>query len=128
MLVLTRKKNQSFTIGDDGPDQIWIVIVETHANHARIGIDAPRHIPILRSDAIVKVRKAVQSAVDRSKMTIKEAVINFLQSHPLSDTSLIADSLKLGDETVNHILHGDATLFHKEDQDDWPSLKWRVTQ
>ena len=49
MLVLTRRKNQSFTIGDD----IKIVVVEIREGSVRIGIQAPDDAEhqIVRPDA-----------------------------------------------------------------------------
>ena len=44
MLVLTRLVGQSIEIGDN----ITITLVRTRPGGARIGIDAPREIPIVR--------------------------------------------------------------------------------
>lgn len=45
MLVLSRRAGESIQIGDD----ITITIVKSGAN-VRIGIDAPKHVTILRSE------------------------------------------------------------------------------
>ena len=47
MLILTRLVGQSIEIGDN----ITITLVRTRPGGARIGIDAPREIPIVRDDA-----------------------------------------------------------------------------
>lgn len=46
MLILRRKKNESFLIGDN----IRITIVECAPDGVRIAIDAPRQISILREE------------------------------------------------------------------------------
>ena len=45
MLVLTRRVNQSVMIGDD----VLITVLEIHGDQVRIGIDAPRSLPLRRS-------------------------------------------------------------------------------
>lgn len=46
MLVLTRKSMQHIQIGDD----IVVTVVEVRGNKVRLGIDAPKEIPIRRSE------------------------------------------------------------------------------
>lgn len=46
MLVLTRRPSESFTIGDN----IRIVITEVEGKKVRVGIEAPRDLPIVRDD------------------------------------------------------------------------------
>lgn len=50
MLALSRKANQTITIGEN----IHITIVEIKGNQVKIGISAPRNIPIVRDDAVKK--------------------------------------------------------------------------
>lgn len=47
MLVITQQPDDSFTIGDD----IEVKILSVKGNQVRVGIDAPKSIPILRTDA-----------------------------------------------------------------------------
>ena len=51
MLVLSRKKNESFSIGLD----ISVVVVEIRDDKVRLGIDAPREVPVHRSEVLQAV-------------------------------------------------------------------------
>ena len=46
ILVLTRKSNQSIMIGDD----VEITVVSVAGDKVRLGIDAPREIPVHRAE------------------------------------------------------------------------------
>jgi carbon storage regulator len=57
MLVLSRKKNESIVIRDD----ISIVVVEIRGDKVRLGVEAPKEIPVHRRevfDAIHRVDDA----------------------------------------------------------------------
>ena len=46
MLVLTRKVDESITIGSD----ITVSVLEIRGNQVRVGIEAPRHTPVHRTE------------------------------------------------------------------------------
>ena len=46
MLVLSRKKMESIRISDD----IVVTVLEIQRNKVRLGIDAPKEIPVLRTE------------------------------------------------------------------------------
>lgn len=48
MLVLSRKKNESIVIGDNPP--ITITVVECREDRVRLGIVAPREVPVHREE------------------------------------------------------------------------------
>ena len=52
MLVLTRKSNQSIMIGDD----IEISVLAVTGEKVRIGIDAPRSVPVFRREVYVEIQ------------------------------------------------------------------------
>lgn len=51
MLVLSRKMLESIVIGT-GPDQIVLTIVDIKGNQIRVGVDAPRHIQVMRAELL----------------------------------------------------------------------------
>ena len=52
MLVLTRKETQSIIVGE-GQDKIVITLLEIqNGSQARIGIQAPEHVSIVRSELL----------------------------------------------------------------------------
>ena len=53
MLVLSRKKNESIVINDN----IVITVVEIRGDKVRLGIEAPREIPVHRSEVHAAIQK-----------------------------------------------------------------------
>jgi carbon storage regulator len=53
VLVLTRKSNQSIMIGDD----IEISVLAVMGEKVRIGIDAPRSVPVFRREVYVEIQE-----------------------------------------------------------------------
>jgi carbon storage regulator len=53
VLVLTRKSNQSIMIGDD----IEISVLAVMGEKVRIGIEAPRSIPVFRREVYVEIQE-----------------------------------------------------------------------
>jgi carbon storage regulator len=54
MLVLTRKGNQSIMIGDD----IEVSVLAIMGEKVRIGIDAPRDVPVFRKEVYVEIQQS----------------------------------------------------------------------
>lgn len=50
MLVLTRMIGQKLLIGDD----IEVCVVEIKGNQVRLGVAAPKHVRIMRPDAVLQ--------------------------------------------------------------------------
>ena len=53
MLVLTRKSNQSIMIGDN----IEISVLAVMGEKVRIGIEAPRSVPVFRREVYVEIQE-----------------------------------------------------------------------
>jgi carbon storage regulator len=60
VLVLTRKSNQSIMIGDD----IEISVLAIMGEKVRIGIEAPRAIPVYRREVYVDIKQNDEEALD----------------------------------------------------------------
>jgi len=53
MLVLTRKRNQSIIIGDN----IEITVVDIHGEQIKLGINAPRSVPVHRKEVYEEIQR-----------------------------------------------------------------------
>jgi carbon storage regulator len=53
MLVLTRKSNQSIVIGDD----IEVSVLGVAGDKVRLGIQAPRSVPVFRKEVYVEIQQ-----------------------------------------------------------------------
>lgn len=65
MLVLSRKKNESIVINDD----ITIVVVEIRGDKVRLGVEAPKEVPVHRRevfDAIHRNKAADEKAASKA--------------------------------------------------------------
>jgi len=58
MLILTRRIGESLMIGDD--ESISIKLLDIKGNQARIGITAPKSVPIVREEISKRARKSNQ--------------------------------------------------------------------
>ncbi len=56
MLVLSRKKNESIVINDD----ISIVVVEIRGDKVRLGVEAPKEVPVHRREVYDAIRRSVE--------------------------------------------------------------------
>ena len=68
MLVISRRVDEKVKIGED----IEIIVVGFDKNQVKLGIKAPKHITILRSELIEQIKK-------ENKKAIKEIDINLLK-------------------------------------------------
>ena len=54
MLVLSRKKNESIVINND----ITIVVVEIRGDKVRLGVEAPKEVPVHRREVYDAIKKS----------------------------------------------------------------------
>jgi carbon storage regulator len=66
MLALSRKLNESIIVGND----VEITILEVKGDQVKIGINAPKSIPIYRKEIYVQIQEANKEAA-QSDATIE---------------------------------------------------------
>ena len=71
MLALSRKQGESIVIGNN----IEITVLETKGDQVKIGISAPKEVPIYRKEVYIQIQEANKAAVDADGM---EALKNLL--------------------------------------------------
>ena len=62
MLILQRKPGESLVIGND----ITVSIVSVENGRVQLAIDAPREVPILRSELLAAIAVNQESVVDQA--------------------------------------------------------------
>jgi len=60
MLVLSRKKNESIVINND----ITIVVVEIRGDKVRLGVEAPKEVPVHRREVYDAIKRNEQLATE----------------------------------------------------------------
>ena len=68
MLVLTRKSNQSIMIGDE----VEVSVLAIMGEKVRIGIDAPRSVPVFRKEVYVSIQD--EAAAENGTTQTRERV------------------------------------------------------
>jgi carbon storage regulator len=82
VLVLTRRLNQSIKIGDD----IEITIIDVRGDQVRLGVTAPRDVPVHRKEVYLQIQQenlnaarnaasgdAVSTAIDELLQGVEDA-------------------------------------------------------
>jgi carbon storage regulator len=69
LLVLTRKSNQSIMIGDE----IEVSVLSIMGEKVRIGIQAPRNIPVFRKEVYLEIQ---QEKASGSRAEVETALEN----------------------------------------------------
>lgn len=64
MLVLTRKSNQSIMIGDD----IEVSVLAIVGEKVRIGIQAPRDVPVFRKEVYLEIQDEQRDGVKQAEV------------------------------------------------------------
>jgi carbon storage regulator len=70
MLVLTRKRNQSIMIGDE----IEVSVLSVMGEKIRIGIHAPREIPVFRKELYLQIQQQQSAAGGSARAEVDDAL------------------------------------------------------
>ena len=60
MLALSRKKNEAIVIGNN----IEITVLDVRGDQVKLGIAAPKEVPIYRKEVYAQIRKENEQSVD----------------------------------------------------------------
>lgn len=63
MLVITRRTGESLMIGD----AIKLAVLGVKGNQVRIGIDAPKEIPVHREEIYERIKKELEGDADGNR-------------------------------------------------------------
>jgi carbon storage regulator len=74
MLVLTRKSNQSIMIGDD----IEVSVLAIMGEKVRIGIQAPREVPVFRKEVYLEIQQEQVAEGGKAAREEVDAALNSL--------------------------------------------------
>ena len=81
MLILRRKSGESFLIGED----VKITVLSTKDSEVQIAIDAPKDIPVLRSELYSAMKENQDAAEEQSQPQELMAMLVQLQKKPEPD-------------------------------------------
>ena len=62
MLILTRRVGESLMIGDD----VTVTVLGVKGNQVRIGVNAPKEIPVHREEIYERIKRAKEGSDDSS--------------------------------------------------------------
>ena len=71
MLALARKVNESIVINDD----VEVTILEIKGDQVKIGIKAPKSVPIYRKELYLQIQKANEEAMNSADLNSNK--VNF---------------------------------------------------
>lgn len=66
MLALSRKKDEAIVINND----IEITIIEVKGDQVKLGISAPKSVPIYRKEVYVQIQEANKEAADATAFSV----------------------------------------------------------
>jgi carbon storage regulator len=67
MLILTRRERESLKIGDD----VTITVLSVRGSQVRIGVAAPKHVPVHREEIYKRIRTERASSQETALATVE---------------------------------------------------------
>ncbi|OGC09637.1 carbon storage regulator [candidate division KSB1 bacterium RBG_16_48_16] len=98
MLILTRKSGESVAIGND----INVTILRVNCRKVRIGIEAPRHVTILREEIYKNIREENIQAVRDGMHSKLSALAQHFKSQNSSSCKEQVENRGSKDEETDH--------------------------
>ncbi len=71
MLALSRKKNEAIIINNN----IEVTVLEVKGDQVKIGISAPKEVPIYRKEVYVQIQDANKASADTSGLAALENLL-----------------------------------------------------
>ena len=71
MLALARKVNESIVINDD----VEVTILEIKGDQVKIGISAPKDVPVYRKEVFLQIQKENQEAISADGLDALKDII-----------------------------------------------------
>ncbi|NMB25631.1 MAG: carbon storage regulator CsrA, partial [Firmicutes bacterium] len=81
MLVLTRKVDESIIIGDN----IKIIVVDIRGDQVKVGIDAPREIPVHREEIYAEIQEENLRAAMSGKVANLDKIAGMIRKSEEQD-------------------------------------------
>lgn len=72
MLALTRKKGESLVVNNN----IEITVLEIRGDQIKIGIQAPKEVPIYRKEVYVQIQKENEEATDIGGLDVLKGLLD----------------------------------------------------
>ena len=72
MLALTRKKGESLVVNNN----IEITVLEIRGDQIKIGIQAPKEVPIYRKEVYVQIQKENEEATDIDGLDVLKGLLD----------------------------------------------------
>lgn len=72
MLALTRKKGESLVVNNN----IEITVLEIRGDQIKIGIQAPKEVPIYRKEVYVQIQKENEEATDIAGLEVLSGLLD----------------------------------------------------